>query len=454
MVSGDTFLVSAEGASKTRDKATLHTQDVILAPAVLVDTFFHPLTVAPRLHPTPLTSLAAHVLPDVVHLRLSAGLRPPFAPHLKLPSDTRKTESSSFLGETASHDKSSSPPQPPSNSLTVFIEGVWVDALVDTGASVSVIHADLCSRLRKVTTPYDGPALRGANGVMIRPSGFCTARVSIDGIRHHIQFAVLSPCAHQVILGWDFLSSASAIITCRHPTIHIADTSLATVSERPKPRLVATTDCLLSPGEETVLSISSSTVTDGDVLVVPAGNFLLKGVVIPSCLVRFSSGSALIAAVNTSAEPILLPQGATIASVSSDEAVSVLPLSTISTAKPACKSPPPASAFDTAISSNLTPEQKQALVLLLSKHQGSFDAYSSVLGKTSAAAHRIDTDGSCIVRRRPYRVSPSERKVIQENVDDMLQRNIVRPSSSPWSSPVVLVQKRTVPYAFASTIGR
>lgn len=71
--------------------------------------------------------------------------------------------------------------------LSVFVQGVPVDALVDTGATISVIHADLCSRLRKVTTPYDGPTLVAAQGDTVRPSALCTARVVIDDIRHHIQ---------------------------------------------------------------------------------------------------------------------------------------------------------------------------------------------------------------------------------------------------------------------------
>lgn len=45
-------------------------------------------------------------------------------------------------------------------------------------------------------------------------------------------------------------------------------------------------------------------------------------------------------------------------------------------------------------------------------------------------------------------------KKIQRNVDDRLKRTIAHFSSSPWLSIVALVQKRMVPYAFASIIGR
>lgn len=63
--------------------------------------------------------------------------------------------------------------------LTVCVEGVWTKALIDTGAAFSVIHLALCSRLRKVATPYTGSPLRGANGTLIHPTGQCTVRVFI-----------------------------------------------------------------------------------------------------------------------------------------------------------------------------------------------------------------------------------------------------------------------------------
>lgn len=56
--------------------------------------------------------------------------------------------------------------------IRVYVEGVPVDALVDTGAALSVMNAHLCSRLKKVMTPYDGLTLVAAEGNTIRPSAF------------------------------------------------------------------------------------------------------------------------------------------------------------------------------------------------------------------------------------------------------------------------------------------
>lgn len=82
------------------------------------------------------------------------------------------------------------------------------------------------------------------------------------------------------------------------------------------------------------------------------------------------------------------------------------------------------------------------LLSLLHKFRSSFDCQQAPLGRTSTVAHHIDTGTHAPLRQRPYRVSASERGVINEHVEDMLQRDVIRPSQSPWSSPVVLVTKK------------
>lgn len=251
-----------------------------------------------------------------------------------------------------------------------------------------------------------------------------------------------SPCAHELILGWDFLSSSSAVISCRQPEIQIAATEDLTVLDVPRLRLVANADFVILPGDVKVISVRSDNISEGDVLVTPAGRFLPNGLVIPPCLVRFSCGSALLAASNTKPEPIVIHQGAAVATVADNADVDIVPLCSVSTSQRSSPPEPFMPAIAATISSDLTPSEMQSLLALLQTHKASFDCHSTTIGQTSAAAHRIETDGSCIIRRRPYRVSSSERNIIEENVVDMLQRNIIRPSASPWSSPVVLVQKK------------
>ena len=47
--------------------------------------------------------------------------------------------------------------------------------------------------------------------------------------------------------------------------------------------------------------------------------------------------------------------------------------------------------------------------------------------------------------KRPYRLSPAETAELQRQVDDLLARGLIEPSSSPFGSPVILVKKKDLP---------
>ncbi|UYV72138.1 hypothetical protein LAZ67_9001944 [Cordylochernes scorpioides] len=57
----------------------------------------------------------------------------------------------------------------------------------------------------------------------------------------------------------------------------------------------------------------------------------------------------------------------------------------------------------------------------------------------------------CRERRQIFaeaRVAPSERRLIQYEVNKMIENHIVKPSESPWSSPVILVRKKDGTWRF------
>jgi hypothetical protein len=59
----------------------------------------------------------------------------------------------------------------------------------------------------------------------------------------------------------------------------------------------------------------------------------------------------------------------------------------------------------------------------------------------SVASHSINTEDARPINQGPRRVSPAQRVIIKDTIDALLKAGIIRPSRSPWSSPVVLVPK-------------
>nr|GFC49300.1 DNA/RNA polymerases superfamily protein [Tanacetum cinerariifolium] len=46
------------------------------------------------------------------------------------------------------------------------------------------------------------------------------------------------------------------------------------------------------------------------------------------------------------------------------------------------------------------------------------------------------------VARAPYRLAPSEMKELAEQLQELSDKEFIRPSSSPWGSPVLFVKKK------------
>lgn len=69
------------------------------------------------------------------------------------------------------------------------------------------------------------------------------------------------------------------------------------------------------------------------------------------------------------------------------------------------------------------------------------------LGCTTLVEHCIKTKSEPI-KQRFYPISPALQKIVNKELDEMLQQEIVQPSSSPWSSPIVMVRKKDGSYRF------
>lgn len=92
--------------------------------------------------------------------------------------------------------------------------------LVDTGAAVSVISAKLRRLLQKVSKPSSDVSLRTAS--CIPPTAYCIVHAVIDGLLYVVELLVLCSCLHNLILGWDFLSTNHAVIDCSRAEVEFA----------------------------------------------------------------------------------------------------------------------------------------------------------------------------------------------------------------------------------------
>ena len=85
----------------------------------------------------------------------------------------------------------------------------------------------------------------------------------------------------------------------------------------------------------------------------------------------------------------------------------------------------------------------EPVVILLDRYRHIFAADDSQLTQTDLVKHHIELlPGTTPIAQRPLRLSHQERQVVNQEVQKMLDAGIIRPSKSPWASPVVLVPKK------------
>ena len=148
-----------------------------------------------------------------------------------------------------------------------------------------------------------------------------------------------------------------------------------------------------------------------------------------------SSGPELWYAVhNHRPEPLQLHAGQSIGVLEvvhlAEAPASAPPSSTHPT--PPCQPPLP---------ENLSPLQQQQLNEVFKEFQDVFSQGDDDLGNTPLLEHGIETHGPPL--RQPYRrQNPAVRREEMTQVQQMLSSNVIRPSNSPWASPVVMVRKK------------
>lgn len=94
------------------------------------------------------------------------------------------------------------------------------------------------------------------------------------------------------------------------------------------------------------------------------------------------------------------------------------------------------------IDNNLSEDQKHRLFAVVKVHQHAFDFQNGNLGRANFVEHSVDTGDASPIPHGPYRVSSVKHQIIGNEVSDMLEKVIIRPSSSSWLSPVVIVNEK------------
>ncbi|UYV76850.1 hypothetical protein LAZ67_14002195, partial [Cordylochernes scorpioides] len=337
------------------------------------------------------------------------------------------------------------------NIVDVTIDDKTFPALVDSGASFSVISDHFRQQHKKTMFSDAGMTLRVADGKYIVSRDRCTLRLEINGLVQPFEFIVLPSCSHDIILGWDFLEASRAIIDCGSAEILLEKSELPEDSSSIFQTVAADDSFIIPAGSTKQINVISEAILGvSDVVMEPSRIlFLERDLMVPASIFAVQHGKGRIWITNIGTCDRTVPKGMCIGEIQVLEEGQLAVIGDASdTNRQGILGQENSPNIASMISPDLSMLERTRICSILGSFSGLFEFNKFPSNLTSTAKHKINTEDHPPIKRRPYRVSHVERQTIQNEVDKMLKGGIVQLSESPWSSPVVLVKKKNGSWRF------
>ena len=94
---------------------------------------------------------------------------------------------------------------------------------------------------------------------------------------------------------------------------------------------------------------------------------------------------------------------------------------------------------DVKLGDELPEDQRRVLKDLVRRYP---DVFTDMPGETDVIQHQIRLTDDTPIRCKPYPLPYAMREELRNEVDTMLEMGVVRPSTSPYASPIIMVKKK------------
>ena len=332
--------------------------------------------------------------------------------------------------------------------MDALVSGKQRRCLVDTGAGVSLIPPtiDLENSRATHTTPI---ALEVANGSILQTQGTVDLDVSLGGreMTHRFYIAAITT---GIILGANFLRTHGVDVLFSQRVLRwsTGEESFSTpvTGITTNCRAILADDVVLDPSYREVM-VWAELVDDQRHKVCGAPNATFEpdveglskvGVMAAHSVVDGRTGLVPVRLLNVCGATKLY-RGKGLGVVKELSQIACVP-------KPStpCRNHEVLNtSFLDWSNSNLNPEEREQMCDLLKTYSDVFSTGPHDLRRTTATRHSIVTEANARpIRQRQYRQPYHMRAEMDKQIGEMLIDGLIKPSTSPWSSPVLMVPKK------------
>ncbi|KRX34141.1 Retrovirus-related Pol polyprotein from transposon 17.6, partial [Trichinella murrelli] len=328
-------------------------------------------------------------------------------------------------------------PHPGSDLMAVVgkIDGCPTNILIDTGSAVTLVQSGI------LTEPWRNGNLLAADGTHLTVSGKRWAKLEIGNQAFTHPVVIVENLVQQALLGRDFLRRFGCTLNIADAVLQISGESVrlmeATTARR-KVDVIIEEDVTLAPFTECCVMVR--TISAGN----SHGPWLLEQrpegrlpVAVARAVVHPREGCVPVQLLNPSGDKVTIHQGKVVATI---EVVDPLPLER--SLKTHVALPTAIEKLLDEVAQRTTSEKLDKLRGLLTDFADVFSTYDGDLGRTTRTEHHINTGDAQPIRLCPRRIPWHFREQMDGLLTDMINKDIIEPSTSPWTAPVVLVKKK------------
>ena len=328
------------------------------------------------------------------------------------------------------------------------------DALWDTGAQISLIdhrllakifkdNVDAKTKARKLPTPQI--SVRGANGSQIEVLAYYHLTINCGKKLIQAPFLVVKNLATGAIIGCDVMEKFDISINMRKHIIKFGKTKRDL--KRNDIRFFCHRDIKLEAKSETLIKtpLPWKLAKSDDVLYQQRSQELPTNTIIEESITKVRTEKDIpytfLNFVNLNDHPILIKRGSCLGRVSGKESFEAFPIESITQNIEIEEVNVKFKATDLNLENIPACYQSQYLKLV-NKYSDVFSVGKIDVGNCPVMPHVIRLkDPSKVVSIPPYRMPYHLQAVAKDYVDNLLKANIIRRSTSPFSSPLMLVRK-------------
>ena len=334
------------------------------------------------------------------------------------------------------------------------INGVQTPLLLDTGAAVTLLRKDtwdkVTSHSPQQLVPWSETKLVGANGSPLNIHGSARILLKLKGKTVPTDVVIVSPLTTEGIVGLDFLQKEKASIDLDKEQIYLPERNCTLPLHKPAPtskdiavkvRLEGTIEVPAYSEIEVMACLEEP--TSGETWLLENVVSKQTPIIVARALVQPTPTHVPVRLLNPMSESIIMYAGKEVATIERVEySLSVVNNITSSGRHVRTNQDDMLLKLVEECGAELKKDEKEMFYLLLTSFSDVLASSTTDLGRTDKLQHSIHTGDAEPIRQPVRRISPHRREEVRTLLDEMLKNDVVEPSTSPWASPIVLVQKK------------